>query len=157
MKTFRYVHESIALSVQNTSQLSASVLLAETISNFKHLMAVMLLSLVMLFAGGSEVSAVQLASWTFEGGYDVSGNVNTPNSGTWAEVGATWFAAGAPQILADEAVGTQTDYVVTGKSSRYWQLCSGYNNHVFRIVNDTQANDISSPTDASTRDNYYEV
>lgn len=156
MKTFRYVHESIALSVQNTSQLSASVLLAETISNFKHLMAVMLLSLVMLFAGGSEVSAVQLASWTFEGGYDVSGNVYTPNSGTWAEVGATWFVDGAPQILADEAVGTQTDYVVTGKSSRYWQLCSGNNNHVFRIEN-TQANDISTPTDASTHDNYYEV
>ncbi|MBQ8115560.1 MAG: chitobiase/beta-hexosaminidase C-terminal domain-containing protein [Prevotella sp.] len=120
-------------------------------------MAVMLLSLVMLFAGGSEVSAVQLASWTFEGGYDVSGNVYTPNSGTWAEVGATWFTAGAPQILADEAVGTQTDYVVTGKSSRYWLLCNGYNNHVFRIVNDTQANDISTPTDASTHDNYYEV
>ena len=156
MKTFRYIHESIALSVQNTSQLSASVLLAETISNFKHLMAVMLLSLVMLFAGGSEVSAVQLASWTFEGGYGVSGNVYTPNSGTWAAVGATWFKNGAPQILADEAVGTQTDYVVTGKSSRYWQLCSGYNNHVFRIEN-TQANDISTPTDASTHDNYYEV
>jgi len=100
---------------------------------------------------------VQLASWTFEAGYTVEGNVYTPNTEAWAEVSAQWFNAGQPQIVADEAIGTASDYVITGKTSRYWQLCSGWNNHVFRVVNDTEANNLTTWTDGSQHNNYYEV
>ena len=100
---------------------------------------------------------IQLATWTFETGYDVNENVYTPNDSPWAEISAQWFNAGAPIIIANEAVGETSNYSITGKTSRYWQLCSGWNNHVFRVVNDTEANNISDFTDASQHNNYYEL
>lgn len=115
--------------------------------------------LLALLTGWQPLKAdpVQLASWTFESGYTVAGNVYTPNGEAWAEVSAQWFNAGQPQFVADEAISTASDYVMTGKTSRYWQLCSGWNNHVFRVVNDTEANDLTTWTDPSQHNNYYEV
>lgn len=118
-----------------------------------------ILVLLTLFLGNLPLSAdpIELAKWTFDTGYDVNENVYTPNDSPWAEVGAQWFNAGAPTFIANESVGTLSDYTITGKTSRYWQLCSGWNNQVFRVVNDTEANNISDFTDASQHNNYYEL
>ena len=98
-----------------------------------------------------------LASWTFDTGYNVAENVYTPNKSDWAEVGTQWFKDGQPQILPNTFVGTQSNYYVTGKTSRYWGINEGYSNHVFRIVNDTEANSITDYTDKSQHNNYYEI
>lgn len=100
---------------------------------------------------------VQLAKWTFDTGYTVEGNVYTPNSDAYAESGSKWFSAGAPVIVANESVGSATDYTISGNSSRTWALCNGWDNQVFRIVNDTEANDIDDLTDPTKHKNYYEV
>ena len=118
-----------------------------------------LLSLLALALGSLHTQAdpVQLASWTFETGYTVEENVYTPNSNEWAEVGTQWFNAVQPLIAANEAVSITKPAYITGKTSRYWQLCSGWNNHVFRVVNDTEANNLSVYTDGSQHNNYYEM
>ena len=116
---------------------------------------VSLFALLPLMASADE--ATQLAKWTFDTGYDVADGVYTPNSGDWADSGTQWFKDGAPVIVANEAQGTASNYTITGKTSRYWALCEGYNNKVFRIVNDTEANAITDLTDASQHNNYYEV
>jgi len=108
-------------------------------------------------AAQTKADPVKLASWTFETGYTVADNVYTPSAAEWAEVSAQWFNAGQPMIVANEAVGTAADYIITGRTARYWQLCSGWNNHVFRVVNDTEASNMTSLTDASQHANYYEV
>ncbi len=113
----------------------------------------------MLFLMPSSVKAdpTTLASWTFDTGYDVADNVYTPNTNDWAQVDTHWFKDGQPQILPNTFVGTQSDYYVTGKTARYWGICEGYSNHVFRIVNDTEANSITDYTDKSQHNNYYEI
>lgn len=115
---------------------------------------VMLLSMMTVKANAQ---STQLASWTFDTGYDVAENVYTPNSNAWAAVGALWFKDGQPSFIANEAVGTPSDYVMTAMSEgRYWQLCEGYQNKVLRIEN-ADANDISDYTDASKHNVYYEI
>ncbi|MBO5002208.1 MAG: hypothetical protein J6C66_05860, partial [Prevotella sp.] len=64
---------------------------------------VMLLSMMTVKANAQ---STQLASWTFDSGYDVAENVYTPNSNAWAAVGALWFKDGQPSFIANEAVGT---------------------------------------------------
>lgn len=115
---------------------------------------VMLLSMMTVKANAQ---STQLASWTFDTGYDVAENVYTPNANAWAAVGAQWFNAGQPKFVANEAIGTASDYIVTGSCARYWELCSGWNNNVFRITNDTESNNITDYTDGSKHANYYEV
>ena len=118
-----------------------------------------LLTLLALITGVLPMAAdpIQLASWTFSTGYTVEENVYTPNTEAYAEGDNKWFKDGQPTIAANEAVGNAADYVVTGKTARYWRLCNGWENQVFRIVNDTEANDISDYTDASQHNNYYEL
>ena len=101
--------------------------------------------------------STQLAKWTFDTGYTVADGVYTPNSDSWAEVKTQWFNNGQPIIVANEAVGNVADYTITGKTARYWAITTGYNNQVFRIVNDTEANAITDYTDPSQHNNYYEV
>ena len=110
-----------------------------------------------LTLSANAMAQTTLASWTFDTGYSVAGNVYTPNDETWAEIKAQWFNAGAPQFVANEAVGEAADYIVTGKTSRYWQVCTGYNNQVLRIVNDTEANNITNYSDVTQHNNYFEV
>lgn len=113
---------------------------------------------LLLVPSSAKADATTLASWTFDTGYDVSENVYTPNANDWAAVGALWFKDGMPQFVANETIGTAADYILTGKTSRYWNLCVGYNNKVFRIVNDTEANSISDYTSSSQiNNNYYEI
>ena len=123
----------------------------------KSILSRMLVALLALLPFTAAAQSVQLASWTFDTGYTVAENVYTPNSDAYAESGNKWFSDGTPVIVANTAIGTVSDYVMSGKTSRYWALCNGWNNQVFRIVNDTEANAISDLTDASQHDNYYEV
>lgn len=117
----------------------------------------LLLMLVSLFATSAKAESVQIASWTFDTGYDVAENVYTPNSNAWAAVGHFWFKDGQPKFVANEAAGTAADYIMTAQSEgRYWQLCEGYQNKVLRIEN-VDANDISDYTDASKHNVYYEI
>lgn len=104
-----------------------------------------------------------LASWTFEGGYEQTSENDgkivklTPNGGEYADVPVTWFATASPLALPDECVGDKSAYSLTAMSAgRYWQICTGYNNHVLRIEN-AEANDIKDFTDASQHNVYYEV
>jgi len=99
----------------------------------------------------------ELAKWTFDTGYDVTGGVYTPNNNDWTELSTQWFKDGQPTILPNETVGNAADYTLTGKTARYWSITTGYNNQVFRIVNDTEANAITDLTDPSQHNNYYEV
>ena len=101
--------------------------------------------------------STQLAKWTFDTGYTVADGVYTPNADSWTEVSTKWFKDGQPTIVANEAVGNAADYTLTGKTARYWAITTGYNNQVFRIVNDTEANNITDLTDPSQHNNYYEV
>ena len=117
----------------------------------------LLLTLAVLFPMGALADSTQLATWTFDTGYDVSSDVYTPNSNEWAEISTQWFNTSTPQFLPDEAVSAKSDYILTGKTSRYWLVCNGWENHVFRIVNDTEANNILDLTDGSVHNNYYEV
>lgn len=106
---------------------------------------------------GIAAESTQLATWNFATGYDTSGNVYTPNGSTeWAETTA-WFKSGQPSIIANKAVGNTSDYVLSAMTARYWQFCNGYNNKVFRMVNDTETNDISDMTDGTQHNNYYEL
>ncbi len=104
-----------------------------------------------------------IASWTFEGGYGRVDDTTektvtlTPDGSDFAEIGHIWFSEAAPVIRPDENVGDKSAYSATGLSQgRYWQICNGYNNHVFRIEN-TDANAITDYTDASTHNAYYEI
>ena len=118
-----------------------------------------LLSLAAMALGTLQMQAdpVELASWTFNTGYTVEENVYTPNGGEWVEIGAQWFNAGQPLFVANQSADITKPFYLTGKTSRYWQLCSGWQNHVFRVVNDTEANDLTTYTDPSLHNNYYEV
>lgn len=122
----------------------------------KKLYSSLLLALT-LSATPALAESVQLASWTFDTGYDVTENVYTPNANEWKATGALWFNAGAPVFVANEAIGTAADYTVTGATSRYWELCTGWENKVFRIVNDTEANNITDYTNGANHTNYYEI
>lgn len=115
------------------------------------------LALLFLMPSSVKADPTTLASWTFETGYEVTDNVYTPNTSASSDV-TGWFKDGQPVILPNNTfVGTQADYFITGKSDRYWQFCTGNNNRVFRIVNDTEANSITDYTDAAQHDNYYEI
>ncbi|MBR0037754.1 MAG: Ig-like domain-containing protein [Bacteroidales bacterium] len=107
---------------------------------FSHKLFITLFSLLPLSAMAQE--NVKLAEWNMESSEDIA---------------VTWFNAGAPQIAPDEAVGEKADYLLTGWSEgRYWQLCSGWQNKVLRIENNT-ANAITDYTDAKQHNAYYEV
>ena len=89
-----------------------------------------------------EGTEVTLAEWNFENSADIS---------------ATYFSTAAPQIAPDSQMGSADNYLLTALSEgSYWQLCTGYNNKVLRIVNST-ANNITDYTDASQHNVYYEV
>lgn len=110
---------------------------------------------------GAFAQTQELASWTFETGYEttVQDGITyyTPSDKEWSESGAVWFSDHAPHIYPNNSVTAPDGYIVTAQSEgRYWQICNGYNNHVLRIEN-TQGNSITDYTDASTHNVFYEV
>ena len=122
----------------------------------KFLSLKLMAALLTLMPLTASADPVQLASWTFETGYDVSDLTYTPNSEAAADV-TGWFNGGQPVILANEAVGDKSNYTLTGMSSgRYWQLAAGYQVRVFRIEN-TVENAITDYSDASQHNVYFEA
>ncbi len=123
------------------------------------------LALAALIAAGTVagVSAqTTLASWTFDGGYDKAAGeglqqIYTPNGNAWAAIGHYWFKDQVPVLRPDEAVGNSADYSMSAYSeNRYWQLCEGYQNYVFRIDNSSAENNCSDYTDPSQHKAYFE-
>lgn len=131
----------------------------------KHLLNHLLLTALMLLAfplsGMADGDAVTLAQWTFEGGYKETAGSGTdyvyaPSGGAYANVGYYYFSARKPYFNPDVCAGDSSLFTLTASTDAYWQVCSGYNNHVLRIVNN-KANDISDYTDVAKHANYYEA
>ncbi len=122
----------------------------------KNLLKMCGVMLALLSVPDVTLAQTTLASWTFETDYDVSELTYTPNTSASSDV-TGWFNAGQPIILPNTYTGTQSNYSLTGKSARYWQFATGYNNRVFRIENTTESNNITDYTNASQHLNYYEV
>lgn len=119
-----------------------------------------LLLLCLIAAMGSKAAETTLASWAFDKAYDttVSEGVTyyTPNSDASVDV-TGWFNSITPCFRPTTSIGNATDYALTTKSGRYFQLCTGYNNRVLRMDNSDGANNISDFTDGSQHNAYYEI
>ena len=100
--------------------------------------------------------AVQLAKWTFDTGYTVDGNVYTPNSDDWAAIGWNGFGT-LPTILPNECEGTQTDYYVSAKGTRFWGIQNNNGDRILSLYQDMDPNDISDYTDATQHNQYFEI
>ena len=99
---------------------------------------------------------VQLAKWTFDTGYTVADNVYTPNSDDWAAIG--WNSFGTlPTILPNECEGTQTDYYVSAKGTRFWGIQDNNGDRILSLYQDMDPNNISDYTDATQHNQYFEI
>lgn len=99
---------------------------------------------------------VQLAKWTFDTGYTVEANVYTPNSDDWAAIGWNGFGT-LPTILPNECEGTQTDYYVSAKGTRFWGIQNNNGDRILSLYQDMDPNNISDYTDATQHNQYFEV
>lgn len=99
---------------------------------------------------------VQLAKWTFDTGYTVADNVYTPNSDDWAAIGWNGFGA-LPTILPNECEGTQTDYYVSAKGTRFWGIQDNNGDRILSLYQDMDPNNISDYTDATQHNQYFEI
>ena len=115
---------------------------------------VALMTLLPLAVSADET--VQLAKWTFDTGYTVADNVYTPNSDDWAAIGWNGFGT-LPTILPNECEGTQTDYYVSAKGTRFWGIQNNNGDRILSLYQDMDANDISDYTDATQHNQYFEV
>ena len=100
--------------------------------------------------------AVQLAKWTFDTGYTVADNVYTPNSDDWAAIGWNGFGT-LPTILPNECEGTQTDYYVSAKGTRFWGIQNNNGDRILSLYQDMDPNNISDYTDATQHNQYFEI
>ena len=99
---------------------------------------------------------VQLAKWTFDTGYTVADNVYTPNSDDWAAIGWNGFGT-LPTILPNEYEGTQTDYYVSAKGTRFWGIQDNNGDRILSLYQDMDPNNISDYTDATQHNQYFEI
>lgn len=117
-------------------------------------MLVALMTLLPLAVSADET--VQLAKWTFDTGYTVADNVYTPNSDDWAAIG--WNSFGTlPTILPNECEGTQTDYYVSAKGTRFWGIQDNNGDRILSLYQDMDPNNISDYTDATQHNQYFEI
>ena len=117
-------------------------------------MLVALMTLLPLAVSADET--VQLAKWTFDTGYTVADNVYTPNSDDWAAIG--WNSFGTlPTILPNECEGTQTDYYVSAKGTRFWGIQDNNGDKILSLYQDMDPNNISDYTDATKHNQYFEI
>ena len=117
----------------------------------------MLLALITLLPlAVSADETVQLAKWTFDTGYTVAENVYTPNSDDWAAIGWNGFGT-LPTILPNEYEGTQTDYYVSAKGTRFWGIQDNNGDRILSLYQDMDPNNISDYTDATQHNQYFEI
>lgn len=110
----------------------------------------------------SAEESVQIAGWTFSGGYErVDEGTNasfTPNGGEWTESGAVWFKDFTPYIYPDTKQDGQDGAVLTAMSAgRYWQIVDNNNGDKVLRIENAEANAITDYTDASQHNVYYEA
>ena len=117
-------------------------------------MLVALMTLLPLAVQADET--VQLAKWTFDTGYTVADNVYTPNSDDWAAIGWNGFGT-LPTILPNEYEGTQTDYYVSAKGTRFWGIQDNNGDRILSLYQDMDPNNISDYTDATQHNQYFEI
>ena len=117
-------------------------------------MLVALMTLLPLAVSADET--VQLAKWTFDTGYTVADNVYTPNSDDWAAIGWNGFGT-LPTILPNEYEGTQTDYYVSAKGTRFWGIQDNNGDRILSLYQDMDPNNISDYTDATQHNQYFEI
>lgn len=117
-------------------------------------MLVALMTLLPLAVSADET--VQLAKWTFDTGYTVADNVYTPNSDDWAAIGWNGFGT-LPAILPNEYEGTQTDYYVSAKGTRFWGIQDNNGDRILSLYQDMDPNNISDYTDATQHNQYFEI
>ena len=115
---------------------------------------VALMTLLPLTVSADET--VQLAKWTFDTGYTVADNVYTPNSDDWAAIGWNGFGT-LPTILPNECEGTQTDYYVSAKGTRFWGIQDNNGDRILSLYQDMDPNNISDYTDATRHNQYFEI
>lgn len=115
---------------------------------------VALMTLLPLAVSADET--VQLAKWTFDTGYTVADNVYTPNSDDWAAIGWNGFGT-LPTILPNEYEGTQTDYYVSAKGTRFWGIQNNNGDRILSLYQDMDPNNISDYTDATQHNQYFEI
>ena len=115
---------------------------------------VALMTLLPLAVSADET--VQLAKWTFDTGYTVAENVYTPNSDDWAAIGWNGFGT-LPTILPNEYEGTQTDYYVSAKGTRFWGIQDNNGDRILSLYQDMDPNNISDYTDATQHNQYFEI
>ena len=115
---------------------------------------VALMTLLPLAVSADET--VQLAKWTFDTGYTVADNVYTPNSDDWAAIGWNGFGT-LPTILPNECEGTQTDYYVSAKGTRFWGIQNNNGDRILSLYQDMDPNNISDYTDATQHNQYFEI
>ena len=115
---------------------------------------VALMTLLPLAVSADET--VQLAKWTFDTGYTVAANVYTPNSDDWAAIGWNGFGT-LPTILPNEYEGTQTDYYVSAKGTRFWGIQDNNGDRILSLYQDMDPNNISDYTDATQHNQYFEI
>lgn len=115
---------------------------------------VALMTLLPLTVSADET--VQLAKWTFDTGYTVADNVYTPNIDDWAAIGWNGFGT-LPTILPNEYEGTQTDYYVSAKGTRFWGIQDNNGDRILSLYQDMDSNNISDYTDATQHNQYFEI
>lgn len=120
------------------------------------LMQLLVALMALLPSAVSADDAVQLAKWTFDTGYTVEANVYTPNSDDWAAIGWNGFGT-LPTILPNECEGTQTDYYVSAKGTRFWGIQNNNGDRILSLYQDMDPNNISDYTDATQHNQYFEV
>ena len=116
----------------------------------------LLMALLALIPMLVSAESVTLAEWTFDTGYDVSGNVYTPNTNEWAQVGWNNFST-LPKILPNSCTGTASDYSVSAKGTRYWGIMANNTEKIMSLYQDKDPNNITDYTDASQHNQYFEI
>ena len=122
----------------------------------KSFLTTLLFAILALLPESVSAEATQLAKWTFDTGYDVSENVYTPNSSEWAQIGWNGFGT-LPKILPNEFTGTQGDYYVSAKGTRFWGIMVNHDAKIMSLYQDQDPNNISDYTDASQHNQYFEI
>ncbi|MDE5750116.1 MAG: hypothetical protein K2H87_05035, partial [Duncaniella sp.] len=112
----------------------------------------------------SAQEATELASWTFETGYeetDLGGGkfLYTPSATAEVKEITGWSNSNVPQILPEACVGDASGYSLSAYSEgRYWQLTNGYQTRVLRLENASFDNaDVTDYTDPAQHKVYYEL
>ncbi len=122
----------------------------------KSFLTALLVALLAVLPLAGTAQTEQLAKWTFDTGYTVADNVYTPNGDAWAQIGWNGFGT-LPRILPNEFSGSQTDYYVSAKGTRFWGIMENYDTKIMSLYQDMDPNNISDYTDAAQHNQYFEI